>query len=112
LNVIKQNWRREINLVYGIGFILIAAAFGFSVYVKTGQDFNSLLLAIYVFGLFAMIGVFGIFPGGTKVKNEWGDKVKVGNMNNLSKGQAFTLFVWFLVYGAFLVYRYQFRNAL
>jgi hypothetical protein len=71
-----------------------------------------LLIAIYVSGFPALSGLFVVYPGGTKVRNEWGDKVRVGNINNLSKGQALTLFIWFIVFGAYLVYRVEFKNAL
>jgi hypothetical protein len=71
-----------------------------------------LLVAIYVSGFLALSGIFVVYPGGAKVRNEWGDKVRVGNINNLSKGQTLTLLIWFIVIGAYLVYRIIFKNSL
>ena len=102
----------NINIIFLIGFELIAIAFGLFVYVKMGQNFNALLLAVYTFGLFSLSGFFTAFPGGTKAKNECGDKIKIGNINNLSNKQAFILLVWFICFGAYLVYRIEFKNAL
>jgi hypothetical protein len=102
----------NINIIFLVGFELIAIAFGLFVYVKMGQNFNALLLALYTFGFFALSGFFTAFPGGTKAKNEWGDKTKTGNINNLSKKQAFILFAWLICFGVYLVYQIEFKNAL
>jgi len=65
-----------------------------------------------MFGLFSLFGFYAVYPAGTKIKNEWGDKIKIGNIFNLSKTQAFIFLAWFLIYGAYLVYRIEFQNAL
>ena len=103
---------RFMNTVFSLGFVFIAAAIGLTVYIKTGQNFNSLLLAIYAFGFLALAGLFAVFPGGTTAKNEWGDKVRVGNLNNISILQALILLVWFIGFGAYLTYRINFAGNL
>jgi hypothetical protein len=70
------------------------------------------LLAVYTFGFFALTGFSAVYPGGTKKRNEWGNKIKIGNIFNLSKSQATVLLAWFLIFGAYLVYRIEFKNAL
>ena len=71
-----------------------------------------MLGAIYVFGLISLFGFYAVYPAGTKIKNEWGDKIKIGNIFNLSKTQVFIFLAWFLFYGAYLIYRIEFNNAL
>ena len=80
--------------------------------MKTGKTINSILLAVYASGFFAITGFYAVFPGGTKKRNEWGDKIKVGNIFNLSKRQVIVLLAWFLIFGAYLIYRIEFKNAL
>lgn len=76
-----------------------------SSYINSDQNFNSLLGSIYMFGLLSLAGFYAVYPGGTKIKNEWGDKVKTGNMFNLSRSQVIIFLAWFLIFGAYLVYR-------
>ena len=65
-----------------------------------------------MFGLFSLAGFYAVYPSGTKIKNEWGDKVKIGNMFNLSRVQVIIFLAWFLIFGAYLIYRIEFNNAL
>ena len=105
-------WERNINIVYNLGFMVIAISLGVLVFLETGQDVNSLLLAIYVAVLLGLTGLFVVFPGGARSENEWGDKVRVGNINNLSNRQVLILLLWFDCFGAYLIYRLEFGNSL
>lgn len=90
--------------IWVIGFVLIGAALGLSTYHKAGGGTWGQLVGLYVFGFAVLFGVFGIFPGGTKVKNEWGEKVQVGNVFNLSRPQVIIFLGWVLGFGGLLAY--------
>lgn len=109
---IEKYQENNINILYSTGLVLISAAISFAVYLKSNQDFDSLLITIYLFGLLSLTGIFVVFPGGARTKNEWGDKVRVGNINSLSKTQVLTILVWFIGFGAYLVYRIEVKNTL
>ncbi len=100
------------NIIFCICVLLLSAGLAFFVYVKSGQTIDSLFWAAYAFGGVFFAGLFTAFPGGSKRKNEWGEMVKVGNINNLSKTQSFIIFAWIVGVGLALVYVTQFTNVL
>jgi hypothetical protein len=92
------------NLIVLLGFTLISGAIGFMVYVENLDSSHALIWAIYAFGFALLAGVFTLFPAGTKVKDEWGQKVRVGNFQNLSKIQATIFLGWVFLGGLYSIY--------
>ncbi|WP_312478947.1 hypothetical protein [Stutzerimonas nitrititolerans] len=90
--------------VWLISFVLIGTALGVSTYYKAGGGTWSQWVGLYAFGFAVLFGSFGMFPGGTKVKNEWGEKVRVGNVFNLSRLQVIIFLGWVVGFGGVLAY--------
>ncbi|WP_313009910.1 hypothetical protein, partial [Stutzerimonas nitrititolerans] len=74
---------------------------GSAYFTRFGKSFSDLP---YAFGFAVLFGSFGMFPGGTKVKNEWGEKVRVGNVFNLSRLQVIIFLGWVVGFGGVLAY--------
>lgn len=87
-----------------LGVLLVSAALGIGAHGKAGGDLVGLLVGVYASGFAFLSGCFVLFPGGTKVKDEWGDGVRVGRVDNLSNTQAVLLLAWCLGFGAFTAY--------
>jgi len=93
---------------FGIGVILIAAAFAFSVYVKNGQTTESILWAIYTFGAFFLPGIYTVYPGSEKQTDSRGFEVKIPRGRKLSKFQSASIVTWIVGLGLVIVYVTQF----
>lgn len=85
---------------------------GLRFYLDSDGSTNSLLIGVYVFILALLSGFFGAFPGGTKVKNEYGDLVKTGSVHNLSNLQSTIILLWAIGMGSYLVYIIEFKSDL
>lgn len=92
------------NAIVLVGFFLISGALWFAFQQDLGGGVWGNLVGAYIFGLMFMGGAFTVYPGGTKARNEWGEKVRVGNAQNLSRLQVCLYLAWFLGFGGLLAY--------
>lgn len=99
-------WGVTINIVLAIGLFLIGIALGFRIY----QDTESILLAIYASGFLTIYGVLAAYPKGGIKKNDFENYAKKPKWHALSGIQTSILLGWFLVYGAYLIYHFEFQG--
>ena len=106
--VIRQDQLKLFDHVFAIGVVLISGAFAFSVYVKAGQNTESVYWSIYAFGAFFIPGIFTAYPGYKKQRDSQGFETKQPRGRNLSRFQAVAIFSWIVGLGLALVFVTQF----
>ena len=97
-------WTRFLKLFGSSDFFWSALRFGSLSITRLAAVPGGYLVGAYAFGFAVLFGCFGIFPGGTRVKNEWGDRIRVGSIFNLSKLQIVSFLSWTVGFGGVLAY--------
>jgi hypothetical protein len=97
-----------INHIFALGVLIISVSFSYFIYLKSGQNTESVYWAIYAFGAFFLPGIFTVYPGFSKKKNSRGFEVKIPRDKNLSRFQAASILCWIVGLGLLIVYVTQF----